>query len=43
MYKQTVLVEHIYDSHALILRHIVGWSIKFREDCKHSGDFIQAG
>lgn len=40
---QTVLVEHIYDSHALILRHIDGWSLAFSGDCKQSGDFIQAG
>ena len=40
---QTVLVEHIYDAHALVLRHIDGWSIAFSGDCKQSNDFIQAG
>lgn len=40
---QTVLVEHIYDAHALVLRHIDGWSIAFSGDCKPSNDFIQAG
>ncbi|CAF2643244.1 unnamed protein product [Rotaria sp. Silwood2] len=40
---QTVLVEHIYDAHALVLRHIDGWSLAFSGDCKQSSDFIQAG
>jgi ribonuclease BN (tRNA processing enzyme) len=40
---QTVLVEHIYDAHALVLRHIDGWSLAFSGDCKQSNDFIQAG
>ena len=40
---QTVLVEHIYDAHALILGHIDGWSLAFSGDCKQSSDFIQAG
>ena len=40
---RTVLVEHIYDAHALVLRHIDGWSIAFSGDCKQSNDFIQAG
>ena len=40
---QTVLVEHIYDAHALVLRHIDGWSIAFSGDCKQSSNFIQAG
>lgn len=40
---RTVLVEHIYDAHALVLRHIDGWSIAFSGDCKPSNDFIQAG
>lgn len=40
---QTVLVEHIYDAHALVLRHVDGWSIAFSGDCKQSNNFIQAG
>ncbi|UJR08657.1 hypothetical protein I4U23_012916 [Adineta vaga] len=40
---RTVLVEHIYDAHAVILRHIDGWSLAFSGDCKQSNDFIQAG
>jgi ribonuclease BN (tRNA processing enzyme) len=40
---QTILVEHIYDAHALVLRHIDGWSLAFSGDCKQSHDFIQAG
>jgi ribonuclease Z len=40
---RTVLVEHIYDAHALVLRHIDGWSVAFSGDCKQSNDFIQAG
>ena len=40
---RTVLVEHIYDAHALVLKHIDGWSIAFSGDCKQSNDFIQAG
>jgi ribonuclease Z len=40
---QTVLVEHIDDARALVLRHIDGWSIAFIGDCQQPNDFIQAG
>lgn len=40
---QTVLVEHIYDAHALVLKHQDNWSIAFSGDCKQSNNFIQAG
>lgn len=40
---QTILVEHIYDAHAVVLKHQDGWSIGFSGDCKPSSNFIQAG
>jgi ribonuclease Z len=40
---QTVLVEHIYDAHALVIKHVDGWSMAFSGDCKPSNNFIKAG